>query len=85
MHIECCDISINSFCDDVCQCLPLDSLRGLIPNIEFLQCEHPIPELAFQHWSRQHMLDDVRLVDNGYLCREQDVSQLCVGEEQIET
>jgi hypothetical protein len=30
------------------------------------------------------MLDDVRLADNNYLCREQDVSQPCAGEEQIE-
>jgi hypothetical protein len=31
------------------------------------------------------MLDDVRFVDNDYLCKEQDVLQLCAGEEQTET
>jgi hypothetical protein len=30
-------------------------------------------------------LDDVRLADNDYLCKEQDVPQLRAGEEQIET
>jgi hypothetical protein len=31
------------------------------------------------------MLDDIRFADNDYLCKEQDVSQLCAGEEQTET
>jgi hypothetical protein len=31
------------------------------------------------------MLDDARFADNDYLCKEQDVPQLCVGEEQIGT
>jgi hypothetical protein len=31
------------------------------------------------------MLDDVRLADNDYLRREQDMTQLCAGEEQTET
>jgi hypothetical protein len=31
------------------------------------------------------MLDDVRFADNDYLYKEQDVPQLCVGEEQMET
>jgi hypothetical protein len=31
------------------------------------------------------MLDDVQFADNDYLCKEQDVPQLCAGEEQIET
>jgi hypothetical protein len=31
------------------------------------------------------MLDDVRFADNEYLYKEQDVPQLCAGEEQIET
>jgi hypothetical protein len=31
------------------------------------------------------MLDDVRFADNDYLCKEQDVPQLCAGEEQTET
>jgi hypothetical protein len=28
------------------------------------------------------MLDDVQFADNDYLCKEQDVLQLCAGEEQ---
>jgi hypothetical protein len=28
------------------------------------------------------MVDDVRFADNDYLCKEQDVPQLCAGEEQ---
>jgi hypothetical protein len=31
------------------------------------------------------MLDDVQFADNDYLCKEQDVMQLCAGEEQIGT
>jgi hypothetical protein len=31
------------------------------------------------------MLDDIRFADNDYLHREQDMPQLCAGEEQIET
>jgi hypothetical protein len=31
------------------------------------------------------MLDDTQFTDNDYLCKEQDVPQLCAGEEQIET
>jgi hypothetical protein len=31
------------------------------------------------------MLDDIRLTDNDYLRREQDMTQRCAGEEQIET
>jgi hypothetical protein len=31
------------------------------------------------------MLGDVQFADNDYLCKEQDVSQLCADEEQTET
>jgi hypothetical protein len=30
------------------------------------------------------MLDDVRFTDNDYLCKKQDVPQLCAGEEQTD-